>query len=89
VVSGAIVIQDSEGREQRVESGFAFEIEAGGDAWVAGSDPCTALDFIPLEPPLGARQGGADDRPRALRSAPGPQRLSNSPDSLLASSRYA
>ena len=49
VRSGAM-IQDTEGREQRVEPGFAFEIEAGGDAWVDGSEPCTALDFIPLKP---------------------------------------
>jgi hypothetical protein len=50
VLSGAMMIQDTEGREQRVEPGFAFEIEAGGDAWVVGSEPCTALDFIPLKP---------------------------------------
>ena len=49
VVSGAMMIQDTKGREQRVGPGFAFEIEAGGDAWVVGSGPCTALDFIPLE----------------------------------------
>jgi hypothetical protein len=49
VVSGAMMIQDTEGRERRVEPGFAFEIEAGGDAWVVSSEPCTALDFIPLE----------------------------------------
>ena len=48
VLSGSLIIQDSEGREQRVEAGFAFEIEAGGDAWVPGSEPCSALDFIPL-----------------------------------------
>jgi hypothetical protein len=50
VISGSMMIQDTEGREQRVEPGFAFEIEAGGDAWVVGSEPCTALDFIPLKP---------------------------------------
>ena len=50
VLSGAMMTQDANGREQRVEPGFAFEIEAGGDAWVAGSEPCTALDFIPLKP---------------------------------------
>ena len=50
VLSGTMMIQDTTGREQRVGPGFAFEIEAGGDAWVAGSEPCTALDFIPLEP---------------------------------------
>jgi hypothetical protein len=49
VVSGAMMIQDTQGREQRVEAGFAFEIEAGGDAWVVSTEPCTALDFIPLE----------------------------------------
>jgi len=49
VLTGAMVIQDTDGREQRVEPGFAFEIEAGGDAWVGGSEPCTALDFIPLK----------------------------------------
>ena len=50
VVSGAMMIQDAQGREQMVGAGFAFEIEAGGDAWVVGSEPCIALDFIPLEP---------------------------------------
>ena len=48
VISGAMMIQDARGREIRVETGFAFEIEAGGDAWVVGSEPCTALDFIPI-----------------------------------------
>ena len=50
VLSGSMLIQDTEGREQRVEAGCAFEIEAGGDAWVIGTEPCTALDFIPLQP---------------------------------------
>ncbi len=49
VVSGTMMIQDTQGREQQVGPGFAFEIEAGGDAWVVGHEPCTALDFIPLE----------------------------------------
>lgn len=48
VLSGAMMIRDAEGREQRVAPGIAFELEAGGDAWVVGSEPCTALDFIPL-----------------------------------------
>jgi len=48
VLSGSMAIQDTEGRERRVEAGFAFEIEAGGDAWVVGTEPCTALDFIPI-----------------------------------------
>jgi len=50
VLSGAMMIQDTEGREDRVGPGFAFEIEAGGDAWVVGAEPCTALDFVPLNP---------------------------------------
>jgi len=45
-----MMIQDTEGREDRVGPGFAFEIEAGGDAWVVGAEPCTALDFVPLNP---------------------------------------
>jgi len=49
VLAGSMMIQDAAGREQRVEPGYAFEIEAGGDAWVVGAEPCTALDFIPLE----------------------------------------
>ncbi len=49
VFSGTMMIQDTGGRELEVGPGFAFEIEAGGDAWVVGSQPCTALDFIPLE----------------------------------------
>ena len=49
VVSGAMMIQDTEGRELRVERGFGFEIEAGGDAWVLGSESCVPLDFIPFE----------------------------------------
>ena len=48
VVSGALMIRDTRGRELRVGPGQAFEIEAGGDAWVAGSEPCMALDFVPL-----------------------------------------
>jgi hypothetical protein len=48
VLTGAMMIQDTEGREERVGPGFAFEIEAGGDAWVVSSEPCTALDFVPL-----------------------------------------
>ena len=49
VVSGAMMIQDTQGRELRVERGFGFEIEAGGDAWVLGSEPCVALDFRPFK----------------------------------------
>lgn len=50
VLRGALMIRDTSGREQRVQPGFAFEIEAGGDAWIVSSEPCTALDFIPLKP---------------------------------------
>ena len=50
LISGAMMIQDTKGREERVEAGFAFEIEAGGDAWVVGDEVCIAFDFIPLKP---------------------------------------
>ena len=51
IVSGHMVIQDSNGHEQQVGPGEAFEVSPGHDAWVMGSVPCIALDFthIPNE----------------------------------------
>lgn len=49
VLAGTLMIQDAQGSTARVEAGCAFEIEAGGDAWVVGETPCAALDFIPLQ----------------------------------------
>jgi len=45
IVSGHMVIQDSNGHEQQLGPGEAFEIDPGHDAWVKGSIPCVALDF--------------------------------------------
>lgn len=49
VVSGAIMIQDAKEREQRSNLDSHSRSRRGGDAWVAGPEPCTVLDFIPLE----------------------------------------
>jgi len=48
IISGTMVVQDKEGNILEVNSGEAFEVEEGGDAWVKGDQPCIALDFIPI-----------------------------------------
>ena len=45
VISGCMIIQDSDGNEQKVGPGEAFEVSPGHDAWVVGKVPCVALDF--------------------------------------------
>ena len=45
IVSGHMVIQDSNGDEQQVGPGDAFEVKSCHDAWVIGDVPCVALDF--------------------------------------------
>ena len=45
VISGHMTIQDSNGNEQKVGPGEAFEVSPGHDAWVVGNVPCIALDF--------------------------------------------
>ena len=47
IVSGRMMVQDSSGNKAEIESGCAFEIAPGSDAWVIGDEPCIALDFIP------------------------------------------
>jgi len=47
VISGRMMVKDSFGNEVQIESGCAFEIAPGSDAWVIGEDPCIALDFMP------------------------------------------
>jgi hypothetical protein len=37
------------GTQGRVEPGDAFEIPPGHDAWVIGDEPCTIVEFFPLE----------------------------------------
>lgn len=49
VVSGQMIIKNSEGKEMTVGPGDAFELEPGHDAWVIGNKPCVALDFEHLE----------------------------------------
>jgi len=43
-----MMVKDLSGNEEKIEPGFAFEIEPGSDAWVIGDEPCIALDFIPI-----------------------------------------
>ncbi len=47
IISGRIMVKDPFENESEIESGCAFEIVAGSDAWVIGDEPCIALDFIP------------------------------------------
>lgn len=49
IVSGKMVIKNSEGVETHIGPGDAFEIEPGHDAWVEGDEPCIAMDFQHLE----------------------------------------
>jgi hypothetical protein len=48
VISGRMMVKDPSGNEAEIESGCAFEIVPGSDAWVIGDEPCIALDFMPL-----------------------------------------
>jgi hypothetical protein len=48
VISGRMMVKDPSGNEAEIESGCAFEIVSGSDAWVIGDEPCIALDFIPI-----------------------------------------
>ncbi len=48
VMSGSMMVKDPSGNEVEIESGSAFEIVPGSDAWVIGDEPCIALDFIPI-----------------------------------------
>jgi len=45
IISGNMIIQDSNGFEQKIGPGDAFEVTPGHDAWVIGNIPCIALDF--------------------------------------------
>jgi hypothetical protein len=55
IISGRMMVRDSSGKVVEVESGYAFEVGPGGDAWVIGDSPCIALDFVPLN--IGAESG--------------------------------
>jgi len=50
VLSGQMKVQSADGQERVVQSGEAFEVGAGHDAWVVGDTPCVALDFEYLGP---------------------------------------
>ena len=44
LLSGAFIVEDESGSRVRVDAGQAFEVGPGHDAWVAGDEPCVALD---------------------------------------------
>ena len=48
IISGNLVIKDSNGIEVEIGPGDAFEVGPRHDAWVIGDKPCIALDFIPI-----------------------------------------
>ncbi len=48
IISGRMMVKDPSGNEAEIESGCAFEIAPGSDAWVIGDVPCIALDFISI-----------------------------------------
>jgi hypothetical protein len=45
IVSGQMTVKGVDGKEVTIGAGDAFEVTAGHDAWVAGDEPCVALDF--------------------------------------------
>jgi hypothetical protein len=45
VLSGQMAVRGIDGVEVTVGPGEAFEVRPGHDAWVAGNEPCVALDF--------------------------------------------
>ena len=48
IISGHMMIKDSNGVEIEIGPGEAFEVVPGSDAWVVGNETCIALDFIPI-----------------------------------------
>lgn len=48
ILSGHMIVEDSEGNEVLMEPGDGFEVAPGHDAWVEGDEPCLALDFTNL-----------------------------------------
>jgi uncharacterized cupin superfamily protein len=49
IVSGHMIVRDSDGVEVEIGPGDGFEVMPGHDAWVIGNEPCVALDFAILQ----------------------------------------
>jgi len=47
VVSGRMQIRMDDGTELTIGSGDLFDLPAGHDAWVLGSEPCVMIDYSP------------------------------------------
>jgi Cupin domain len=45
VVSGRMIVRAESGNEVELAAGDVFWVRPGHDAWVAGDQPCVALDF--------------------------------------------
>lgn len=49
ILSGQMIVQSPDGKEDKVGPGDAFEMPPKHDAWVIGNEPCIALDFYHLK----------------------------------------
>jgi ketosteroid isomerase-like protein len=47
VLSGRMQIRLEDGREAEITAGDLFDLPAGHDAWVVGSEPCVMIDHSP------------------------------------------
>jgi|GEM_PF-248160 len=47
VLSGRMQIKLEDGREAEIAAGDLFDLPAGHDAWVVGSEPCVMIDHSP------------------------------------------
>jgi len=47
VISGRLRILMDDGTEGEVQTGAAFQVPPGHDAWVIGDEPCTFVEFFP------------------------------------------
>ncbi len=45
IISGKMVIKDSDGKEMTVGPNEGFEVGLGHDAWVLGNESCIAMDL--------------------------------------------
>jgi hypothetical protein len=51
IQSGKMIIRAENGDEQEVGPGDFFEVGPNHDAWVAGNEPCVALENLPADFP--------------------------------------
>lgn len=49
ILSGYMILQSPDGKQDKVGPGDAFEMPPKHNAWVVGNEPCIALDFYTLK----------------------------------------